>query len=267
MHAFGPVDRYAPAPTRGYDPPVTSLAGYRAQAHSAGIGHSVFVQASIYGDDNAATLDAMDAGQGAHRGVNAAGADRGVIVAGGHLSASDLPGLHARGVRGLRLNLQHPNPIALARIQALMPALQDLGWHVCALLDTTAPGVLDDLLARIPVPLVVDHFGRPPLDTTDKRAFRPLLDAVGSGRVWVKLSAPYQITTGSYDRLAPIARALHWARPEATLFASNWPHVGAPDPDAVPDIADLIGIAADWLDLSRDRAITLFAGNAAALYA
>jgi predicted TIM-barrel fold metal-dependent hydrolase len=257
-HAFGPVDRYNLAPARGYDPPVTSLDAYHAQARAAGIGHTVFVQPSVYGDDNAALLDALAAGQGAHRAVIAVGAD---------VTQAELPALHALGVRGVRLTWPSPDPAMPARIVSLMPALHAQGWHVAANLDTTAPGALARLLDWIGVPVVVDHFGRPPIGTTDPAALAALLGAVEAGRVWVKLSSPYQVTAASYTVLTPIARALHWARPEATLFASNWPHIGAPDPAAVPNIDALIGIAADWLGLPRHQAITLFEGNAHALYA
>ncbi len=258
MHAFGPMDRYPPSPLRGYDPPVTSLAAYHAQAQAAGIGHSVFVQASIYGDDNTATRDALAASVGSARAVVTPWPD---------LAESDLGHLHAQGVRGLRLNRAAADTGAEPIIRRLMPALQRQGWHVAALLDTTAPGALDEMLAWITVPLVVDHFGRPPMGTTDPRAFDRLVAAIAAGRVWVKLSAPYQITEAAWSTLGAIARRLHWARPEATLFASNWPHIGAPDPAAVPDIADLVTLAADWLGLPRDRAATLLEGNAAALYA
>ncbi len=257
MHAFGPMDRYPPSPTRGYDPPVTDLAAYHAQAAAAGIGHSVFVQASIYGDDNTALFDALAEGSGRARAV---------ITPWPELAAADLAALHAQGVRGLRLNLAAADTGAAAIIRRLMPALAGHGLHVAVLLDVTVPGALADLLDWITVPLVVDHFGRPPIDTDDPHAFDSLVAAVEAGRVWVKLSAPYQITRFSWDRLGAIARRLHWARPEATLFASNWPHIGAPDPAGVPDIEALLTIAADWLGLPRDRAITLFDGNAAALY-
>ena len=257
MHAFGPLTRYPASPLRGYDPPVTDLLAYHAQAKAAGISHSVFVQPSIYADDNRATLDAL---------AESGGAARAVVTPWSGLVAADLPGLHAQGVRGLRLNRAAPDTGAEAVIRRLMPDLKQIGWHVAALLDVTVPGALDDLLAWVKVKLVVDHFGRPPLGTIDPQALAALCDGVAQGRVWVKLSAPYQITQGDWQDLRPIARALHAARPESLLFASNWPHIGAPEPGAVPDIEDLITVAADWIGLERDQAIAAFTANAEALY-
>lgn len=76
---------------------------------------------------------------------------------------------------------------------------------------------------------MLDHFGwaggrRLP----GLAAFAPLLRQLEAGRVWVKLSAAYQICGGATDcpEAAELAARLLTANPQRILFASNWPHVG-----------------------------------------
>ena len=259
VHAFGPVDRYPVQAVRGYDPPPARLPDYREDAAPAGLGSFVLVQPSIYGDDNTALLDALDAAKGAARGV--------VAPVDGWTWA-DLRALHERGVRGLRLNLMSAGGNGLAALRDHAAAMRDLGWHVAALLDATAPGVLREVLDALPVPLVLDHLGKPPrglADPSDAR-FAALLQAMQGRRVWVKLSAAYQASDRPWpwEDVAPLAVALVRAAPDRMLFASNWPHVGAA---GVPGLGTLAATAMDWIRAAGADPKQVFNDNPAALYA
>src|SRR3712207_3550287 len=60
-HVFGPYDRYPLSPGRSYTPPEASVAQYLDMLGTIGLSRTVIVQPSIYGTENAVTLDAVDA--------------------------------------------------------------------------------------------------------------------------------------------------------------------------------------------------------------
>jgi len=97
------------------------------------------------------------------------------------------------------------------------------GWHVQTFLPAARLAEFPDL-SGLPVPLVLDHFGlispgRPSGPDADA-----LLSRLESGRVWVKLSAPYRITERAADpEVAALARLLA-RNPERILWGSDWPH-------------------------------------------
>jgi D-galactarolactone isomerase len=143
---------------------------------------------------------------------------------------------------------------------------REAGWHVQLQLDGRT---LPDRLAQIrswDAPLVIDHVGKflepVPLDHP---GFRCLADLVGTGRVWVKLSAPYEVSrTGAphYEDVGRIARELVRLAPERMLWASNWPHPGA---KIRPDEAALLDLLLDWAPDEAARR-TILVDNPAEVY-
>ena len=116
--------------------------------------------------------------------------------------------------------------------------------------------------------LVIDHVGKflEPV-ATDHPSFRALLRLVESGRVWVKLSAPYEVSKVGrplYGDVGALAKALVKAAPERMLWASNWPHPSATDANR-PDDAELLDLLLDW---APDDAVRrkILADNPARLY-
>jgi len=61
FHIFESPAKYSLSPQRIYDPPLSSVAGYRAMASMLGIERMVVVQASAYGTDNHCLLDSIPA--------------------------------------------------------------------------------------------------------------------------------------------------------------------------------------------------------------
>jgi predicted TIM-barrel fold metal-dependent hydrolase len=87
-------------------------------------------------------------------------------------------------------------------------------------------GSLHGLMADLPVPLVIDHFGRAmAADGVGQTGFDALLDLVQSGRAYVKVSAAHRIADEPEDA-GPIARALIAANPARIVWGSDWPHPG-----------------------------------------
>lgn len=262
VHAFGPISRFPAIAARAYEPPEARPADLVRAGEAAGLGGRVWVQPSIYGDDNAALLAALGSGSSDARGVIAPPAE----APPSSVDEAELRDLHARGVRGLRLNLvsRGGNGIdSLAPFRGLLPAL---GWHVAAFLDATDAAGLESVLAAVAVPVVLDHFGWPGGRSFPGRAaFRPMLRHVEAGRLWVKLSAPYQICGDAIGcaAAAGLAGDLVRANPDRILFASNWPYVGRQDAIA---LGDLVARTEEWIAAAGADPSRIFTSNAQLLY-
>lgn len=244
-HVIGDRDRFPLAPGRSYDPPPAPLDDYLALLDRLELDRGLLVQPSVYGFDNRCMLDALD---------RAAGRLVGVAVPPPDASPGDLEALHRRGVRGIRCNRLNPGGLPLEAATAWGPTLADLGWHVEVHAAATTLADIMDRLDELPVPVVVDHMGRPGTDGLDpgRDPARELLDAVADGRCFVKLSAPYRLSaqTAPWPDVAPLARALLDAEPDACLWATDWPHTDT-DADIRPD--HLLEALADWRSDPRDR--------------
>lgn len=221
VHVVGSLERYPMAPERGYTPPeasVDQLATFRA---GLGMARSVIVQPSFYGTDNRCLLDALD-----ELGTSA----RGVAVIAPDADEAELTALHARGVRGARINLESNDDRdarrAAERLDTLARRIAPFGWHVQMFAALEVVAALAQPIADLAVPLVVDHFGMAPAEQgAGNKSFVALLELVRTGKVHVKLSAPYRISrTPAYADVAPITRALIEAAPHQLVWGSDWPH-------------------------------------------
>jgi 2-pyrone-4,6-dicarboxylate lactonase len=240
-HAHVFEGRYPLSPNRGYTPPDSTL-GQMLEMHSRlGIDRVVLVQPSVYGTDNAAILDAMALIPQRARCVVAL--DRGV-------TEEELVDLDARGVRGVRLNLDNKGgmPIDLADVPELAHRLRGLGWHLEFLFSGRHLPDLAPLLRSLPVPVSVGHFGYMPASAgVDYPPFRLLCQLVAEGNTWVKLSAPNRLGVGDlppWNEVVPLARALLDANADRLVWASDWPHPNRFGDQ--PNDADLLDQLARW---------------------
>ena len=258
MHIFDP--RFAPSPHWKRTPPDAPVATYRRLQQRLGTQRTVVVTPSTYGTDNACTLDALDQlGDGA----------RGVAVVAQDVGDAELDRLHARRVRGLRVNFVTPQSwgettpqmlATLARKAARLPL-----WHIQVFMHPEQIVALESVLAALPVPLVIDHLGRIDPDGGPSAdgygALRRLLDG---GNTWVKLSGAYMRSTApAYADTLVLAQALVRAAPERLVWGSDWPHTTAA-PGTVND-ADLVDLLRAWAgsDAAMDR---ILVDNPARLY-
>ena len=241
MHIFD--TRYAPSPHWERTPPDAPVAAYRQVQQRLGTSRSVVVTPSTYGTDNACTLDALD-----HFGEGA----RGVAVVAHDVGDAELDRLHARRVRGLRVNFVSPQSwgettpemlTTLARKVARQP-----GWHIQVFMHPEQIVAWASVLAALPVPLVVDHLGRiAPAKGPAAEAFGVLRRLLDGGNTWVKLSGAYMRSTvhgPSYADTLPLGRALVQAAPERLVWGSDWPHT-TEAPGTVND-ADLVDVLQAW---------------------
>ena len=233
--------RFPLSPTRGYTPPEATLDEMLSMHRTLGIDRVVLVQPSVYGTDNSAILEGAD-----RLGDRA----RAVVALGGDVSDATLAGLHTRGARGVRLNLDNRGgmSIPLAEVPRLAGRIAVLGWHIEFLFPASELVELAQLFRSLPVPVSVGHFGyMPAAEGVTYPPFRLLCDLVREGNTWVKLSAPNRLGVGDlppWDEVVPLAQALIETDVSRMLWATDWPHPNRYGDQ--PNDADLLDALARW---------------------
>jgi predicted TIM-barrel fold metal-dependent hydrolase len=223
-HIFGPAEKYPYLSKRLYTPGDASIGDLSALHRALHIDRIVIVHPSPYGTDNSCTVDAVR-----KLGDRA----RGVAVIDDTVSERALTDMHAAGIRGVRVNLEsygeNDPAVAGRQLQQAAVRVAPLGWYVQTFTNLAILTALHDTILALPTPLVVDHFGGPKAALgTAQPGFAPLLALLRSGKVYVKISAPYRISQEpQYPDAAPIARAMIDANPDRVVWGTDWPHPGA----------------------------------------
>ena len=221
VHIVAPPDRYPQDPERSYLADVATLRQLESVSASRAVGHYVIVQPSFYATDNTLLLEGLDALAGRGRGV--------AVINPETTSARTLSGMAGQGVCGLRLNLYSPlrekAPLA-DRYSAITGLAHDMNWHieVIAPLKMLAENAV--LLGGSRVPVVIDHYGLHGASTPDQAEGRALLGLLGMSNVWIKLSAPYRVSTNPLATKPDQAwlAAILAIAPDRCVWGSDWPH-------------------------------------------
>ncbi len=247
-HVFGPMERFAFSPAAKYLPADAGPEMLFALRDHLGFARNVIVQASCHGTDNAATLDAI---------ARSNGAARGVAVVDPAISDADLAGLHAGGMRAIRFNflrrlVDHAPKDRFLEVSRRLPA----GWHVVIYFEADLLDELRPFMQAIPVPIVVDHMGRPDVsqgpDGADLRAFRALLDSRPD--IHFKPTCPDRLDPAGdpWDAFAHAVAPLVADYPDRCIWGTDWPHPNMQD--AIPDdghLVDMIPRIAPSRELQR----------------
>jgi len=243
-HVFGDPKRFPMTPTRVYTPEPAPVDEMRTLHRALHMDRVVIVQPSVYGTDNACTLEAVK-----QLGSRA----RAIAVIDVETRGSDtmLADLDAAGVRGIRLNLETSGiadpSVGSQRVRAAIDRLRGSRWHIQM---NTRLSMIDAIRAQVagaPVRFVFDHFGGAQASLgLDQPGFKSLLDLVRGGSTYVKISGAYRSSTQApnYPDVTPFAKALVAANPQRVLWGTDWPH---PDSAVVAgrkntDIAPLLQI-------------------------
>lgn len=261
FHIFGLAGDYQFASRRTYTPPPATVPDYRALMARLGFARAVIVQPTVYGFDHSCTLAGMAAlGPGC----------RGVAVIGPAHDEAAIERLHQAGMRGTRVALsisnapRPPGAPPLASLPELAARVRPFGWHLQFILDGRTLPEVRPHLARLGVPLVIDHMGAfgGHADPTREPGLAVLLDLLADG-AWVKLSAPYHMD-GTLARpwWPELIGRLHGAAPDRVMWGTNWPH---PMQEAPPAEERWIELLRRCLPDEADQA-RLFSTNAARLY-
>ncbi len=231
-HVFGPGDVFPYAPERKYTPTDAGRDELFALHEHLGVSRRVVVQATCHGADNRAMVDAVRASGGQARGVATVRPD---------VTDAELTELHEAGVRGVRFNF-------LKRLVDASPAqdlavvaekIAPLGWHAVIYFEAADLDELEGVLGAMPVPLVVDHMGRPDVTRDLEGPFSHFLRFVDRHDVWVKVSCPERLSvTGppaldgernAYRDVVPFARRVVAEFGDRVLWGTDWPHPNLTD--------------------------------------
>lgn len=238
VHVFGPAKRFPFAEHRNYTPPMAPLSNLVSHLDRLRLDRAVIVQPSVYGTDNACTLDAV---------ARLEGRARAVAVVSPDTSWAELQSLGRAGVRGVRFNLIHGDDAALDSLEDMANRVAPLGWHVQIYMLGAALPEVEERLRRLPAAIVLDHMVR--LDTDNSGAGQAcLLRLVEAGNTWVKL-CPYR-ADGSGPPFAVagrLARRLASMRPDRLIWGTDWPHPDYPE-NKVPRDEDLLAALNAWFD-------------------
>ena len=255
MHIYDA--KYPTAPTATLKPSDALVADYKLLQRRIGTTRNVVVTPSTYGTDNRVTLDAI-----AQIGPTA----RGVVVVDTSVADAELTRMNDLGIRGIRFNLVQAGATTVDMIEPLAKRVNDLGWHVQIHMKGEQIAAIEELLLRVPAPIVFDHLGRLAQPSAlDNPGFKTISKLIDKGKTWVKLSGAYQdskVGPPSYSDTVPVARAYIKAAPERMVWASDWPH---PTEKEKPDDAVLFDLLAEWAPDAATRAAILVQ-NPARLY-
>jgi predicted TIM-barrel fold metal-dependent hydrolase len=213
---------------RSYTPEMASPEEMMAVHKALHIERVVIVTPSVYGTDNSATLHGIK-----RRGKNA----RGVAVIDEKTPDSVLDAMGQAGIRGIRLNLanagQNDPETGRRRFRAAADRIKSRKWHIQMYTSLPVISGIKDLIRTSPVPVVFDHFaGADAARGVQQPGFADVLELVGSGKAYVKLSAPYHASTQApdYRDVEPLAKALIAANVNRMLWGTDWPHTNSATP-------------------------------------
>jgi|ERR1043166_2909168 predicted TIM-barrel fold metal-dependent hydrolase len=238
-HVFGPQSRYPYAANAAYIPPDATEQDFIRMLTTIGYTRAVIVQASVYGTDHRAMLDAMRSGLFQFAGVAVIPED---------ISDKELEDMHSAGVRGVRINLASKTPgLGIESVPRLAQRLKPLGWHLQFYLDIDKMPDVEQRLGNLPVDIVLDHFGHVDCSKgVDAPGFQTLLRLLQRDHCWAKLIGPYRVSTQAplFPDVTPFAHAMLKIAPDRLVWGTDWPH---PNMKRMPNDGDLADMLLDWI--------------------
>ncbi|MHA1108688.1 MAG: amidohydrolase family protein [Alphaproteobacteria bacterium] len=259
-HVYGTPGQYELAPTRRYDPADCPLEKHQDMLAALGIERAVLVQASCFGADNTAMLDAVAAMAGRYRGIAVLDPD---------VAEDELERLHEGGVRGVRMSTLPKSRVGPEHMETMAERIKPFGWLIQLHLDKSDHLVeLAERLPKLPVPVLLDHFGRTRGgEGIESAGFRVLLRLLReTENCWGKLCSFYRLSDEGaplYGDMEAPARALVGACPDRLVWGTNWPHPN--HKSAMPNDGDLFDILWGWVE-DADIRKAILADNPAKLF-
>ena len=258
-HVFGPMVEFPFSAKAKYLPGDAGPEMLFALRDHLGFAKNVIVQASCHGTDNRATLNAIATSEGKARGV---------AVVDPAISEDELQRLHEGGIRGIRFNflkrlVDDAPKDKFLEVSKRLPK----GWHVVIYFEADILEDLRPFMDALPVPLVIDHMGRPDVtqgpDGAAIRAFRTFLESRPD--IHFKPTCPDRLdpTGDPWNRFAEAVAPLVADYPDRCIWGTDWPHPNMQD--KVPDdghLVDMIPRIAPTEELQRK----LLVDNPNALY-
>ena len=242
-HVFGPMADFPFSAKAKYLPEDAGPDMLFALRDRLGFARNVIVQASCHGTDNAATLNAI---------AHSNGRARGVAVVDPAIRDAEFDALHEGGMRGVRFNFlkRLVDDAPKDKFLDVARRVARLGWHVVVYFEADLLEELRPFLNAIPVPVVIDHMGRPDVSQgprgADMTAFRALLESRSD--IWFKATCPDRLSVEGepYDDFVAAVRPLVEDYPDRALWGTDWPHPNMehriPDDGRLVDVIPRIAV-------------------------
>jgi 2-pyrone-4,6-dicarboxylate lactonase len=253
-HVFGPMAQFPFSAKAKYLPQDAGPDKLFALRDHLGFERNVIVQASCHGTDNAATLHAIAVSEGKARGV---------AVVDPAIGDDELHAMDAGGMRGIRFNflkrlVDDAPKDKFLEVASRLPR----GWHVVIYFEADILEELRPFMDAIPVPIVIDHMGRPEVtqgpDGADMKAFRGLLDSRPD--IWFKATCPDRLEEPAgppWDDFARAVAPLVADYSDRVIWGTDWPHPNMQN--AIPDdgaLVDMIPRIAPTSELQQKLLVT-----------
>ncbi|MBW9075018.1 MULTISPECIES: amidohydrolase family protein [Agrobacterium] len=227
------------SPVRRYEPDYEATPEALLQTLSgSGLDRALLVQPSFLGTDNTYLLDAISRYPDRFRGV---------AVVDTSTDRKAMEELADRGVVGVRLNAigrASPDISSLAYRQ-LTDLLAELDLFLEIQAENSQWNDMASGLLDLPCTIVIDHFGRTPVNH-DSGGFNSLLNIAQTKDIWFKFSAPYRFGEPAARDCARLL--LDVVGPERIVWGSDWPWTQFEDRHIYVDCMHWL---VDWLGPSE----------------
>ncbi len=206
-------------------------------------------------------LDAVDKMNGKFLAIAAVGED---------VTDRELEALHARGVRGARVNIVDKGGMpfdGIGAVRKFTERIKDFGWHLEVLIHVHEFEDLRATMNSMAVDVSFGHLGYMKTNNgVNHPGFQAFLDLLRDGNCWAKMTGTYRITTSSstpYHDVTPYAKALIEANEDRIVWGTDWPHPSLKG--VMPNDGALMDQLADW---APDEAVRkkILVDNAETLY-
>jgi len=209
---------------------MATIEQFKAFKDSLGITHSVLTHGLSYGHDCSSLAAFID--------KLGPSTTRGCAVITESSTDAEIEALHERGVRGIRLDLYGykamedlSKQIEMLRLYA--DRVRPKNWFLEFLqINQSNWTGLGEVIPTLGLNVVTDHHAlmkaQSMLPTSADVLSQPglvdIIKLLGTGKFWVKLSAPYRSSTQApyYEDMRPLVLALVDANPRRVLWGSDW---------------------------------------------
>jgi predicted TIM-barrel fold metal-dependent hydrolase len=261
FHVFGPPHLIPYREDRPYTPPSAPIEHYLGMASVVGIERGVMAQPVVHGFDNRQLFHTLARGEGRLRAFVRNNPD---------LTAPDLRKLHDAGVRGMRFSFAEAlqGHFDEKQLFELVARIEPLHWILDFHIDPDDIVAHAEVLRRLPLPVIIDHFG-----TVITRkgihapALRTLLDLAGENHIWVKFAAHDRaLARGArFEDIVSVSHALIARSPDRLIWGTDWPHPYVYEHGKMPNDGDLMNM---MLDFAPDETVRrrILADNPARLF-
>tara|TARA_Y100000588_G_scaffold394328_1_gene514206 strand:+ start:2382 stop:3296 length:915 start_codon:yes stop_codon:yes gene_type:complete len=267
VQLFGPGDKYPGQSGEEFAVDGFGIEEYCGVAGQNNIRRSILVQPDWYGNDHCCLVDSISLLNDNDQ-FGCVTEAKGIGSIGVDIEDAQLEDLQKAGLVGTKF-IMEPGKEAFNWDAAdrLAWRIYDFGWDVQLQMDGSDLHEVEQRIGLWPGRVVFNHIGMfLRTKKTQQRGFASLTRLIDRDKAWVKLSAPYLVSScGAVDdpEVSEMGRALiEWA-PERMVWGSNWPHLEKLE--APPETESLLKVMREWIP-EESRFNLIMWENPAVLY-